>query len=169
MTTAPPGLRIVLMGVAGSGKTTVGQALATALGAAFLDGDDLHSAANRERMRRGQPLTDAERWPWLAALHDRLAAAQEMGEHLVVACSALRRSYRDRLAQGLSAVRFVHLRIGRAAAAARLSKRTDHFFPASLLDSQFDTLEPLQAGLVVDAEQPIPTLVAQLCAAFATR
>ncbi|MCB9879902.1 MAG: gluconokinase [Planctomycetes bacterium] len=155
---------LVVMGVAGCGKTTVGQALATALGCAFVDGDDLHSAANREQMSRGVALTDAQRQPWLDAVRDRLHAAEAAGETLVIACSALRRSYRQRLAEGLQTVRFVHLRVDRDTAAARLRGRAGHFFAADLLDSQFETLEPLQTppepGWAVDGASPTAAIVA---------
>ncbi len=167
-----PAVQLVVMGVAGCGKTTVGRALATALGCPFVDGDDLHSAANRERMRSGEPLTDAQRGPWLDAVRERLRFAEERGEALVIACSALRQSYRQRLVDGRRTVRFVHLCVDRDTAAARLQSRAGHFFPASLLDSQFATLEPLQAGepgVTVDGAWSTTSIVASVQATLPPR
>lgn len=147
----------VVMGVAGAGKTTVGRALAAALGAPFCDADDLHPAASVERMRGGLPLDDEHRRPWLDAVHGRLCAAGARG--LVVACSALKQAYRDRLAAGLPRLVFVHLAIDRATAAARLLDRPGHFFPPALLDSQFAALEPPRGALVLDGTRPVAELV----------
>lgn len=159
----PP--RVVLVGVAGSGKTTVGQALAAALSVPFVDADDFHPPANRERMAKGQPLDDGMRAPWLAAVHAHLAAAVDAGQGFVLACSALRQRYRDTLAEGLPPLRWVHLAADAATLEARLTARTDHFFPPSLLPSQLAAFEPLVAGEVVDASLPVPAIVAQLLAA----
>lgn len=163
---------VVLMGVAGCGKTTVGRALAAALHCEFVDGDDVHPPANIQRMQRGEALTDAHRWPWLDALHDRLHDAERRGTTLVVACSALRCAYRERLFAGLGKGLAVLLQIDRAAAALRLEQRTGHFFGPTLLASQFDTLEPLVDGaavagsgarsMVVDATQPTGSIVQQI-------
>jgi gluconokinase len=155
---------VVVMGVAGSGKTTVGRALAMALQVPFCDADDLHPPANTARMQQGLPLDDAHRWPWLAAVHDRLATAAQRGEGLVMACSALKASYRQRLAADLPALAFVHLQAPRAVLENRLANRRGHFFPATLLDSQLATLEPLSAaeGFAVDATLEVEPLVAAI-------
>src|SRR5688500_8001169 len=116
---------VVLMGVSGSGKTTVGETLAAALGWAFVEGDDFHPAANVEKMRAGVPLTDADRRPWLEALQDRIEEACRRGEEIVVACSALKDEYRDLLERNDPAcVRFVHLRAPEGLIRERLEKRT---------------------------------------------
>lgn len=128
---------IVVMGVSGSGKSSFGQALAEALGRDFLEGDDMHPPSNVEKMRAGIALDDDDRHPWL----DRIAVwIGSEGRQGVVACSALRNAYRDRLRQTGEAVRFVYLRVGRSELEHRLRKR-HHFMPASLLDSQLQTLE----------------------------
>lgn len=131
--------RIVVMGVAGAGKSTVGPLLAVALGVPFADGDAFHPPANVAKMAAGTPLTDEDRWPWLAAIGAWLAAREGAGA--VVACSALRRAYRDRLREACPGLRFVHLAGERALIGARLAARAGHFMPAGLLDSQFATLE----------------------------
>lgn len=131
---------IVVMGVSACGKSTVGRALAAALGWDFKDGDDLHPQANIEKMHAGHPLTDADRWPWLDRIVDWIDRDQPHGRDAVVACSALRRAYRDRLRQADAEVRFVFLDVPRAELERRLASR-HHFMPASLLDSQLQTLE----------------------------
>jgi gluconokinase len=128
-------LKFVIMGVAGSGKSTVGALLAKRLGVPFADGDEFHPQANRDKMAAGTPLTDDDRWPWL----DAIAAWLDSHERCVVACSALRRAYRDRLRR--AGVVFVYLEGSRDALAARLAARRDHFFPPELLDSQLALLE----------------------------
>jgi gluconokinase len=162
---------VVVMGVAGSGKSTIGRLLATALDVPFCDADDLHPAANTERMRQGLPLDDEHRWPWLRAVHERLAAAARAGQGLVVACSALKTSYRQRLVGSLGSVPFVLLHAPREVLATRLQQRRGHFFPATLLDSQWSTLEPLteKEGFSVDAAQPVHEVLAQILNALATR
>lgn len=166
---------IVVTGVAAAGKTTVGRALAAALEWPFRDADELHSPDNIERMRRGEALTDEQRTPWLQVL------ARIIGEHvrsqrpLVLACSALRRSYRAALVADVTssdAVRLVHLAASAELLAARISARADHFFPPALLTSQLATLEP-PAGdepiitLTLDAALPVPELVHRIRHAFA--
>jgi len=130
-------LRLVVMGVSGCGKTTLGAALAARLGAGFVDADDLHPPANRAKMARGEALTDEDRAPWL----DLVTGVLRDRAPVVVACSALRRAYRDRLREA-GKVRFLHLAAPREVIAARLAARQGHFMPASLLDSQYATLEP---------------------------
>jgi len=155
--------RFVLMGVAGSGKSSVGAALAAALGAVYIDGDDLHSPENIAKMSKGTPLTDADRWPWLDAVGAALAAPAT-----IVGCSALRRAYRERIMQAAGApVWFIHLMGSRALIAQRMAARPNHFMPATLLDSQFATLEPPEAdepAITVDIDQPMPALVADIMA-----
>jgi carbohydrate kinase (thermoresistant glucokinase family) len=159
---------IVVMGVAGCGKSTVGTALARALGARFLDGDDFHPRANVEKMAAGTPLTDADRWPWLDRLAAEIAAARDRGRATVTACSALRRVYRDRLA-ARGPVRFVHLSGDFELIAGRMAARAGHFMPRALLESQFATLEPLapdEPGLTLDVDAPVADLVARIGAAL---
>ena len=132
---------IVVMGVAGVGKTSVGRALADALGWRFEDGDDYHGDANRAKMAAGTPLTDEDRWPWLERLHTLLDEAIDSGEGLVLACSALRRAYRERLGEGDPRLAFLFLDGEREVIEARLAERSGHYMPAALLDSQLATLE----------------------------
>lgn len=134
---------IVVAGVSGSGKSTIGALLAARLHVPFADADDLHPASNVEKMRRGQPLDDEDRWPWLAAVGRELAAASSTG--LVMACSALTRRYRDAILAQAPEVRFVLLEAGHDVLEHRMLARTDHFMPPSLLGSQLATLEPLGA------------------------
>jgi gluconokinase len=133
---------LVVMGVSGSGKSTVAEAIARRLGWTFVDGDAFHSPEHVAKMHAGQPLTDADRAPWLARIGDWIGARLAAGEPGVVVCSALRRSYRESLAQGRPAVRFVYLEGDRALIERRLAARAGHFMPPALLDSQFATLEP---------------------------
>lgn len=156
--------RIVVMGVAGCGKSTVGAALAGRLGGTYVDGDDLHPEANIRRMRDGIPLSDEDRWPWLDLVG---AALRRPGDGVrVIGCSALRRAYRDRIrAAAGGPVRFVHLVGSRDLIEARMAARTGHFMPAALLDSQFAILEPPgpdEAAVAVDIAQALPTIVAQI-------
>jgi gluconokinase len=153
----PAPLVIVLMGVAGSGKSTTGNALAKALGWPFRDADSFHPAANVEKMKSGQPLTDADRAPWLAAIArwiDARLAAREPG---IVSCSALKRAYRQTIIGERRGVELVYLRGDRALIARRLAGRRHHFMPAALLDSQLAILEEPQAderALIVDVALP---------------
>jgi gluconokinase len=132
----------VVMGVAGAGKSAVGAALADALGMAFAEGDAYHPPTNVQRMAAGIALTDADRLPWLHALAARLHKAEEKGAGLVMACSALKRSYREVLRGGATSVRFIYLHGDRELLATRLAQRLDHFMPPSLLESQLAALEP---------------------------
>ena len=143
---------VVVMGVAGSGKTTVAALLAGRLGAAFAEGDDFHSPENVAKMSAGQPLTDADRWPWLAGIRDWLAAQHAAGRAAVVPCSALKRSYRDLLREA-GPVQFVHLTGSRELLTQRIQGRAGHFMKPEMLASQLATLEPLDAdepGIVID-------------------
>jgi gluconokinase len=158
--------RYVIMGVAGSGKTTIGVALARALSCPFVEGDDLHPRENVQRMAQGTPLTDEDRRPWLLAIAARLREAKLAGTGMVVACSALKRSYRDLLrSDGAADTRFVHLSGDRAIIAERLAARRGHFMPASLLDSQFATLEapdPDERAWVCDVRESPEAILADL-------
>lgn len=153
----PLAVVVIISGVSGSGKSTVGSALARELGLPFLDGDALHPAANIAKMAAGRPLDDADREPWLAALTAQTAAmARARGG--VVACSALKHAYRDVLRTASPSVCFVQLVLGRADAMDRVAHRHAHFMPATLIDSQFAGLEPLlpdEPGLVIDAMRPL--------------
>jgi carbohydrate kinase (thermoresistant glucokinase family) len=134
--------RIVVMGVSGCGKSTVGRLLADGLRVDYIEGDDLHPTENVALMAAGVPLTDADRQGWLLALAQRLADARAQGRGLVLSCSALKRSYRDILRTGAPDVRFVHLHGARELLMARMHDRPGHYMPPSLLDSQLTTLEP---------------------------
>ena len=150
---------VVIAGVAGSGKTTVGRALAERLHWTFYDADDLHTAENRDRMHRGLPLDDARREPWLRRVRAVIQWALSEGMGAVIACSALKARYRATLSEGLSGVRFVFLEADRTLLLERLSERTGHFAGASLLESQLEALEPPMDGLSLDASQPVSVLV----------
>ncbi len=141
------------MGVSGCGKTTVGERMSEELGWPFDEGDQYHPQANIEKMAAHIPLQDADRWPWLRILAERIAARERAGTSSLLSCSALKRSYRDVLRSGAPRVRFLHLHGPKAVLAARLAARKDHFFPPDLLDSQYAALEELQPdedGIVVD-------------------
>jgi gluconokinase len=159
----------VVLGVSGSGKTTFGQAIAVGLGLTFVEGDDFHPAANIAKMTSGHALDDADRAPWLRALSDRIRRSAEAREGLVVACSALKRAYRDELRKaGGPPLRYLYLALDRATARDRVSRRTGHFMPARLIDSQFETLEPLEPdepGLTLDATAALPANLARVRAA----
>lgn len=154
------------MGVSGSGKTFFGRTLAANLGREFLDGDDFHPAANREKMQAGWPLTDEDRQPWLERLNAELRARADRHDDrraAVLACSALKTAYRTTLRTGLPGLRFVFLRVDAATVRGRVHDRAGHFFPESLVQTQFTALEPPVAGeagsdpatlLVLDATRP---------------
>lgn len=154
---------VVLTGVSGSGKTTVGRLLAARLGWPFHDADDLHPAANVDKMRRGEALDDADRVAWLDALHDLLQRIDGAGGSAVLACSALKESYRRHLAKAARDVHFVYLRGDYDTIRARLLARQGHFMRAELLRSQFDALEPPTAALIVDVSAA-PDAIAQAIA-----
>ncbi len=150
--------QIVVMGVSGCGKSTLGKALAEAIGGDFVDGDDLHPVGNVAKMTVGEPLTDEDRSPWLDAVGHKLAQAAGANENLVVACSALKRKYRDQIRSIAPTSFFVHPHGSRIALLERLSKRTGHFMPVSLLDSQLLDLEPLASdenGIQLDMAQSV--------------
>jgi gluconokinase len=134
---------IVLMGVSGSGKTTVGKELARQLGWTFVDADDFHPAANIAKMHRGEPLTDADRWPWLEAIRQRMLLAAHRGENVVLACSALKHAYQELIRQ-------------------RLAGRKGHFMNPNLLHSQFETLEPPENAIEVDIAPPPEEIAANI-------
>ncbi|WP_028927052.1 gluconokinase [Pseudonocardia acaciae] len=151
---------VVVMGVSGAGKSTVGGVLAGRLGVTYAEADRFHPEANIRKMSSGVPLTDEDRWPWLDTLAEWVGAHAASGG--VLGCSALKRRYRDVL-RGGGPVWFLHLRVDHDVLAERLRHRTDHFMPASLLDSQLAALEPLGAdepGLTVDASEPAERIVA---------
>lgn len=153
---------LIVMGVSGSGKSTVAEALGERLGWRFEDGDSFHPAGNVEKMRAGHPLTDEDRWPWLNAIADEIARVCDKGEHVIIACSALKHSYRDVLLRGRDDVRFVFLRGAKELIAARLAGRKGHFMPPGLLASQFDTLEPPEAGehvITVSIDESVEAIV----------
>ncbi|HEX8606031.1 MAG TPA: gluconokinase [Pseudoduganella sp.] len=159
--------RWVVMGVCGCGKSTVGTALARRLGAAFIEGDKFHPAANVEKMSAGFPLDDDDRAGWLQALADEIGRARAANAGLVLSCSALKRRYRDLLRQADPGLRFVHLDGPRELIAERLGKRTDHYMPPALLDSQLRDLEALQddeGGLRLDIALPPDELVQRIVA-----
>ena len=153
---------IVVMGVSGSGKTTIADKLAECLGWKCEDGDKYHPKSNVEKMSAGHPLTDEDRWPWLNAIADEIERVCKAGEHVVIACSALKRTYRDVLLRGREDVRFVFLNGTQQLIAHRLSLRKDHFMPPGLLDSQFGTLEPPGAdenAVDVSIDAPVDMIV----------
>ncbi|HVZ10741.1 gluconokinase [Rhodopila sp.] len=153
--TARPHCTILVMGVSGSGKTTIAAALAQHLGWPFLEGDDFHPPANVAKMRAGTPLTDEDRWPWLQAIADRLDTLKDQGQSAVVACSALKRAYRSVLLDGRADSILVFPRGSQPLIADRMRTRHGHFMPAALLDSQFATLEepgPDEHPLVIDID-----------------
>jgi gluconokinase len=152
---------IIVMGVSGAGKTTVGSALAASLGWPFYEGDDFHSAHNIALMASGHPLTDADRAPWLAALQTLIKGIIARGEQGVIACSALRHAYRSELvaAGDAETIRFVHLDVPEDVLRQRLVGRTGHFMTATLLESQLATLEESSTALRVDGTLPVPAIV----------
>lgn len=161
---------IVVMGVSGSGKSTVGAALAQRLRVPFADADDFHPPANIAKMTAGEALNDDDRYPWLEAIGEWLAERGSDGG--VISCSALKRKYRDQLRRHCRSVEFLHLSGTLEVISRRQASRPGHFMPASLLKSQFDTLEPLQSdehGVVIDVDQSIDSIVETYVAATESR
>lgn len=153
--------RLVIMGVSGCGKSSVGARLAARLGLNYRDGDDLHPPENVAKMRAGMPLTDGDRWPWL----DRVGQVLLAEAPVIVGCSALKRAYRDRIRTAAGGpVTFVHLAGSQEVIAARMALRQGHYMPLSLLDSQFAALEPPAAeeAITVSIDQPLEALVADI-------
>jgi carbohydrate kinase (thermoresistant glucokinase family) len=157
---------VILMGVSGSGKSTVGASLAQRLECPFLDADDFHPAANVEKMKRGIPLNDEDRMPWLRRLHDELEHRLGSGASVVLGCSALKESYRKILEEGLSQIDFVFLDVDQLTLTERLEKRKAHFFPKELLESQFAALERPADAIVVDARLQFQDVVEQIVSAL---
>lgn len=143
-------MQVVIMGVTGVGKTTVGRLLAERLGANFVDADDFHPSENVAKMRAGVPLDDGDRQPWLCALNAHLTEAARRGNAVVLACSALKSGYRERLRRGIPGLKFVHLVGQRELIAKRLGARSGHYMNPALLDSQFAALEPPNDALSLD-------------------
>jgi gluconokinase len=153
---------LIVMGVSGSGKSTIAEKLAQRIGWTYEDGDTFHPASNVAKMKAGHPLTDADREPWLRAIAAEIDRACKAGEHAVIACSALKRSYRDILVHGRNDVRIVYLDGSKQLIAERLAKRKGHFMPQGLLDSQFSTLEPPTSDehpLTVPIDATVDTIV----------
>lgn len=151
-------LRVIIMGVSGCGKSSVGEGLAARLGISYRDGDHLHPEINVEKMRAGIALTDDDRWPWL----DRVSGVLSQEAPVIVGCSALRRAYRDRIRAGAGGpVQFIHLAGSRDVISARMAARKGHYMPLTLLDSQFATLEPPgpDEAHTVSIEQALPDLI----------
>ncbi|NIF75012.1 gluconokinase [Burkholderia sp. Ap-962] len=159
---------LIAMGVSGAGKTRIGELLAERLGCTFTDGDAFHSAANKEKMHHGIPLTDDDRWPWLQSIRVAIEEKQRAGETAVFTCSSLKRSYRDVLRGQDADVRFVYLHGTVEVLSERLKTRTGHFFDPSLLKSQLDTLEvpgedeAVQVGIDQTPEQMVDEVLAKL-------
>ena len=152
---------VVVIGVTGSGKSTIGSMLARAMGCEFLEGDTLHSPANIEKMSRGIPLNDDDRGPWLSAIHARIADASRRGVSLVVACSALKQKYRDVLERGV-AISWVYLKGSKELLRRRLQERASHFMKADMLDSQFEALEEPSNAIVIDVAAPPHVIVERI-------
>jgi|SRR5271165_7231529 len=158
---------IVVMGVSGSGKTTIGTMLANARQCAFLEGDSLHSRENIEKMSHGIPLTDSDRADWLAAIRARILDSFKRGQSLVVACSALKQRYRDVLDEGVP-ITWVYLKGSAELIRSRMKHRASHFMKADMLPSQFETLEEPSNAIVVDVSQPASAVVQEILAQLRT-
>jgi len=171
MSEAPPDdpAVLVVMGVSGCGKSTIASMLAHRLHWTYEDGDWFHPQSNIEKMHHGEPLEDADRWPWLRAIAQWIDATRQAGDHGVVACSALKRAYRDILVDGRRDVRLVYLKGDRDLIARRIAARADHFMPPALLDSQFKALEepkdderPIVVSIVPHPREIVETIVEKL-------
>ncbi|HEX6590133.1 MAG TPA: gluconokinase, GntK/IdnK-type [Longimicrobiales bacterium] len=159
-------IAVVVMGVSGVGKSTVGSVLARRLGWTFLEADDDHSPESVAAMARGEPLDDAQRDVWIAAVRDRVARHLAAGENVVLACSALRHAHRNVVRRAGPRVEFVHLVAPRAVIERRLAERSGHFAGPGLLPSQLEDLEMPRAALEVDATRPVPVIVEHIIAAL---
>jgi carbohydrate kinase (thermoresistant glucokinase family) len=157
---------VILMGVSGAGKTAVGERLAGRLGWAFHDGDDFHPQVNVAKMAAGQPLTDEDRRPWLAAIRERIEAHERQGSDAIFACSALREEYRSYLLAGAPSARIVYLRGSPSLIEERLRRRRGHFFRVDLLASLFATVEEPSSALVVDVDAEVDVVVVRVVAAL---
>jgi len=157
---------LIVMGVSGTGKSTLARALASKLQWAFLEGDDYHPQGNVEKMRRGEALTDDDRWPWLDAMHAAIADKQHHKQPVVVTCSALKKTYREKLVGKLDGIEFVYLCGDPQTILARMRQRKNHFMPADLLDSQIAALEPPQTAIFIPidltTEEQVAAVVRQL-------
>jgi gluconokinase len=154
----------VVMGVSGCGKSSLAEELANLSDGTFLDADDFHPPANKAKMAAGITLQDDDRWGWLDALNAELKTRKDFTQHTFLACSALRQIYRERLAATLPGLRFIYLQGSKECIGQRLSKRTDHFMPPALLESQFATLEEPVDALVIPIDQPLPEVVRAILA-----
>lgn len=159
---------LILMGVTGTGKTTVGHALAKETGWLFADADDYHPERNREKMRSGRPLNDEDRAPWLESLNRQIVKWLHDGTQAILACSALKRAYRVKLVEGTApdSVRFVYLHGPESVIRQRMEARRGHYMPPSLLPSQFAALEPPEKAIEVSIEQTVPEMVRQILEAL---
>jgi gluconokinase len=163
----PATTSIIVMGVSGSGKTSVAVELARQLGWDYIEGDDLHPASNVAKMAAGTPLDDDDRWPWLRRIAEVIGEHEATGTSIIVTCSGLKRSYRELLTDGHPSVWFAHVHVSEAVLTERLEKRTGHYMPPSLLGSQLATLEPLaddEPGRVIDGAASTEHTVAELLA-----
>ncbi len=152
----------IIMGVTGCGKSSVGSLLAEKTGGLFLDGDDFHPPTNKAKMAAGIPLTDDDRWGWLDTLNRELKVRENSGKPIFLACSALRQVYRDRLAAGISGLRFIYLRGSKELIYSRLVARQNHFMSPTLLASQFAILEEPSDAIVVEILDPVPVMVEKI-------
>ena len=159
---------VLVMGVAGAGKTTIGEALARHLGWRFIDADDYHPRQNVAKMEAGIPLDDADRRPWLQDLNKELCTTDVVSENAVIACSALKQSYRERLAQGIHDFRIVYLHGSLELIRSRMATRTHRYMPAALLESQFATLEPPAGAISIDVSVTPSDCVAAIVGRLAT-
>lgn len=165
MASAEPPCALIVMGVSGSGKSTVAEAVGRRLGWPFEDGDKFHPKSNVAKMAAGHPLTDEDRWPWLNGIADEIERTCQSGRHVIVACSALKRAYRDVLLRGRGDVRFVFLKGTQELIADRLARRKGHFMPPELLTSQFSTLEPpndAEHVVTVSIDAPVEGIVDEI-------
>jgi len=153
---------VLVMGVSGSGKTTIGEALALKLGWKYLDADDYHPMANIKKMAAGVPLEDSDRWPWLEKINEELLKFQERRKSVIVGCSALKQAYRERLGRGVREFKVVYLRGEFPLIQSRLAGRSHRFMPPTLLQSQFDALEPPKGAIEVDVAGELSDTVAAI-------